>query len=329
MRSWMAAIAGVVLAAGCTAGADGARGETEQSAGSTNAAEWSLSRETSGMDGETLTANRVFSFEDRRATFFVNVACVTGTKGLRMAVESFIGDPSNPEETSAFASTLGFNGFTEQMLPTGRLKIGDATPGSLGPYFYVDESFSNKIAMNGLLMSGNVQFPMIMEVSNGAGTFELNIDSSPQVEEILDSCGMQSTKVRSVTSSNKQTVSALATPATEMNHVAGEEQAAMVSPSFDCAKAGSAVEHLICSDAKLARLDVAMAANYKAMMASNIGEGARDELKSTQRDWIKARNRCADADCLSSSYKERLDAVCDYPVISGVHPECTYADDVE
>lgn len=64
------------------------------------------------------------------------------------------------------------------------------------------------------------------------------------------------------------------------------------------------------------------------MSASDIGDGARKDLKTTQIAWIKKRNTCLDIDCISKAYLSRIDAVCDYPVISGIHPICTSAEEI-
>ena len=51
--------------------------------------------------------------------------------------------------------------------------------------------------------------------------------------------------------------------------------------SFDCTKAGTQVEKLICSTPILGELDVALSQNYRNMRASNIGDGARADLLQT------------------------------------------------
>ena len=101
------------------------------------------------------------------------------------------------------------------------------------------------------------------------------------------------------------------------------------SASFDCAKASTFVEKAICADPKLSRQDDALAENYRYMSASNIGEGARKDLKATQRTWIAERNKCTDTECITNAYRIRIDEICDYPVVSGVHPTCVSADAVE
>lgn len=100
-------------------------------------------------------------------------------------------------------------------------------------------------------------------------------------------------------------------------------------PSFDCAKASTFSEKAICTDILLGKLDGALGENYKYMLASDIGDGARNDLKVTQRKWLAERNKCTDNQCLASSYRKRIDEVCEYPVISGVHPVCTNSDEIK
>ncbi len=64
--------------------------------------------------------------------------------------------------------------------------------------------------------------------------------------------------------------------------------------SFDCAKATSAVEKMICSDTELKALDTRMAQLYaQALKAVPVAE--QPGLRSEQRDWIKTRDACATA----------------------------------
>lgn len=97
--------------------------------------------------------------------------------------------------------------------------------------------------------------------------------------------------------------------------------------SFDCQKAGTTIEKQICSDDYLSGLDDLLGSNYKKMMASNIGSGAQENLKSTQLQWLRSRNRCQDRQCLVNAYKVRIEEICAYPVISGMHPGCGTPED--
>lgn len=98
--------------------------------------------------------------------------------------------------------------------------------------------------------------------------------------------------------------------------------------SFDCSKSSTAIEKSICNKAVLSKLDEALTSNYKNISAANIGTGARKNLQITQRKWLQQRNQCKTDRCIESKYRERLDQICEVPVISGVHPECVYSSDI-
>lgn len=119
----------------------------------------------------------------------------------------------------------------------------------------------------------------------------------------------------------------LASPPLVQNEV--PQAAARWKPSFDCAKAASFSEKAICSDSLLGQLDGALSENYKYMLASDIGDGAKKDLKQTQKRWLAERNKCTSNQCLADAYKKRMDEICEYPVISGVHPICTSSDEVQ
>jgi uncharacterized protein YecT (DUF1311 family) len=68
-------------------------------------------------------------------------------------------------------------------------------------------------------------------------------------------------------------------------------------PSFDCARAESDAEKLVCGDAELAALDRLVADRYAAALsvAGGLDTGAQeavDELRAYQRGWIKGRDDC-------------------------------------
>ncbi len=98
--------------------------------------------------------------------------------------------------------------------------------------------------------------------------------------------------------------------------------------SFDCAKASTFAEKTICSDPLLRKLDDALSNNYKAMLGADLG-GPVETLRNDQRKWIANRNKCTTRECLVATYRERIDETCDYGVVSGVHPDCVHADDIE
>ena len=93
--------------------------------------------------------------------------------------------------------------------------------------------------------------------------------------------------------------------------------------SFDCGKASNDAEKTICQDSTIGNLDEILSDNYNAMLAADIGDDAKKDLKSTQKKWLSDRNKCTnDKKCLDAIYKERIDKVCEYPALSGIHPTC-------
>lgn len=80
-----------------------------------------------------------------------------------------------------------------------------------------------------------------------------------------------------------------------------------VTPSFDCAKAESEAEQLVCSDYGLAGLDKRLAEVYAAELAK---PGAAKDLAVSQRGWVKGRDECWKADdkklCVEEEYRTRI-----------------------
>lgn len=76
---------------------------------------------------------------------------------------------------------------------------------------------------------------------------------------------------------------------------------------FDCAKASSQAEHLVCSSPDLSALDSKMSEAYKdAFNAAE--ETSKPRLLIEQRHWIRyVRDVCETNDCLDSAYKRRVD----------------------
>ncbi len=86
------------------------------------------------------------------------------------------------------------------------------------------------------------------------------------------------------------------------------------APSFDCTKASSDVEQLICSDDELAELDRSLADLY-AVLLKNTPPGEQKLLKAEQRGWIKGRDDCWKSedlhDCVAHEYRLRIDELKD------------------
>lgn len=87
------------------------------------------------------------------------------------------------------------------------------------------------------------------------------------------------------------------------------------SASFDCVKAQSQTEKLICQSAALSRVDEEMAAAYKNALglASRFAPDDARNIRIDQIAWLKGSVQgCTDRECLASAYKERTDALVFY-----------------
>ena len=73
--------------------------------------------------------------------------------------------------------------------------------------------------------------------------------------------------------------------------------------SFDCAKPATQVEHLICADPELSKLDEEMTEAYTAILQDQAKAKA---AMAMQRMWLEVRNDCNDPACLKTAYQARL-----------------------
>lgn len=93
------------------------------------------------------------------------------------------------------------------------------------------------------------------------------------------------------------------------------ELLAETSPSFDCAKATTEVEKLICSNDELAKLDVKMNKSYHAFMKTLDEKYYRNKLKKKQIDWLGYREKLScfntndnkKTSCLKNAYQRRIE----------------------
>ncbi len=84
--------------------------------------------------------------------------------------------------------------------------------------------------------------------------------------------------------------------------------------SFPCGSAKTAIEHAICSDAALARLDRQVSEAYAKKLRELYPDTAKPALKQSQRDFLSTRDKACGASqqmvaCLTKSYAARLAAL--------------------
>ena len=94
-----------------------------------------------------------------------------------------------------------------------------------------------------------------------------------------------------------------------------------IKPSFDCAKAKTRVEKLICSDAELAKLDREMSSEYYSLVSDKTLDGELKEiLKNNQKKWLDSREKtpCLENEdvseqqkCIKNVYRIRIKEIND------------------
>jgi uncharacterized protein YecT (DUF1311 family) len=77
--------------------------------------------------------------------------------------------------------------------------------------------------------------------------------------------------------------------------VGAGKAAEAAKPSFDCTKAKSVAEKMICADSELAAADAAIAANYASAL-KRLDASARKALARDQQDFVSYRDRIAGFD---------------------------------
>ncbi len=73
--------------------------------------------------------------------------------------------------------------------------------------------------------------------------------------------------------------------------------------SFDCAKARTKVEHLICDNPEILKLDDELSQGYKAALQD---QTRADATRLSQKRWLIERNACSNAVCLQDTYMRRI-----------------------
>ena len=78
-----------------------------------------------------------------------------------------------------------------------------------------------------------------------------------------------------------------------------------IKPSFDCSKASTNAEKLVCSDNELASLDNELSKAYANARNSRDNAGKK-QLLSEQKAWLATYNQCADKACVKQKLQERI-----------------------
>ena len=78
----------------------------------------------------------------------------------------------------------------------------------------------------------------------------------------------------------------------------------IVKPSYDCDKAITYAEVIICQDSELAESDNELARTYKSALARG---GDKVFLRNMLNDWRKnERDKCKSIECIKSAYDQMI-----------------------
>lgn len=89
--------------------------------------------------------------------------------------------------------------------------------------------------------------------------------------------------------------------------------------SFDCARAGTKIEKLICSNDELSKLDDELGKKYSKTLKMS---WSKEVVPHDQKVWLKERNSCKDLECLRNSYQKRINELrSPYQLVMNKDPE--------
>jgi uncharacterized protein YecT (DUF1311 family) len=82
--------------------------------------------------------------------------------------------------------------------------------------------------------------------------------------------------------------------------------------SFNCEKASTTVEKMICDNSELSRLDNDLNVEYKAHLSQK--NPTESDLVSRQRLWLARRNECTDKNCIRTRYLTRISELTEHGI---------------
>lgn len=98
----------------------------------------------------------------------------------------------------------------------------------------------------------------------------------------------------------------LAAPTESLPAPAEPQPAQAIRPSFDCARASTTREFLICGSPRLAAQDRELASLYRRARAMVRGTGQAARLRADQRAWLAQVQSCTDENCVEMLQSERI-----------------------
>lgn len=138
-------------------------------------------------------------------------------------------------------------------------------------------------------------------IDDDGDTYTFNLISSMMIVYDPDGGSSRMTRIRSLSERDIERIDSTVTIAAG-GHVLAE--AAKVSASFDCKKASTHTERMICSSASISKLDADLAQRYTSLL--KLAPEDKKLAQTEQREWLKERNQCNTEKCLIDSYRSRI-----------------------
>jgi uncharacterized protein YecT (DUF1311 family) len=259
---------------------------------------------TTGSCGEVVVATGNFQGSTYSGTFYCN-------KSQTLTVASDLPDKTNSDQNFLLGkwnwTVVGKDDKPAiwEFLPDGSMLQGQKKYDYkfFGPAFAIREAGESTWWVSKVLDSGphHLQFKNSEPDGIGSTTYALaRIGPPPQTQTTVPVSKGPETGPAStlpVDPALPKIVQLQKTPDSSRLAAAREE------PSFDCAKASTVNENLICSDPELARLDRELAGIYQRAKDAATDPGAF--AQESRAAFHNRETRCADRSCLAAWYMER------------------------
>lgn len=209
----------------------------------------------------------------------------------------------------AFAPSINANGDVSWTCSSN----GDSSqmpPNCRNPLAYISEPIPTPVKSE-VLTEGGVSHPSSGAETNpisapaSAAAPAVTVASTPsqQAASSPAQSGAPAAQLPDEKSASNTQPSSIPVPVNQIAAALSNAETASVSPSFDCAKASTNVEKMICANPALSKADSEMAGFYKRnMVASGAGSNT---IKQGQRAFVAKRNLCSDSACVADAYRAR------------------------
>jgi uncharacterized protein YecT (DUF1311 family) len=187
--------------------------------------------------------------------------------------------------------TYSMKGF-KQDLESGALRFSDSNT------FEVN-GLTCKLPRDKVELVNELVLPGAALVATRAGAPSTTVSLQPATREAVVET--------SVAAATPAMTSAPSTSEPAPPAASNEEAAGASGPSFDCTRASTIVERLICADSDLARADRSLNEVYRAVAS---GQSDTSELRREMNTWRRTeRDTCASAACVLSAYTSKTEAL--------------------